>query len=66
MNTNVNFFKDLMAEADRRDRMKPGYKPAEVRCLRCNNVWLTKLQPVCDACGCGSWQSIEKEHGDVA
>lgn len=27
-------------------------------CLRCGNVWLTSLQSVCDACGCGSFQVV--------
>ncbi|HET8729759.1 MAG TPA: hypothetical protein VFM34_01440 [Moraxellaceae bacterium] len=63
MNSNVQFFNDLLAEANRRDGFTVRrQKPEEVRCLRCNNVWLTKLQPVCDACGCGSWQSVEKDH----
>ena len=63
MNTNVNFFNDLLAEANRRDGFALR-KPEEVRCLRCGNEWLPKLQRVCDACGCGSWQRVEKD--DVA
>lgn len=40
-------------------------KPLEVRCLRCDNVWLTAMQSVCDACGCGSWQSVGDADGDA-
>lgn len=32
-------------------------------CLLCGNVWLLSLQPVCEACGCGSFQVVDTNAG---